>query len=582
MWYNIGMGINTKTEVKTSREKNKLSKLAANLGNKLKTQAKTPAEKKAVKQFIDKLKVKKQLKIKDLVKIIAETLPKSVIKNLKKNLSAYPSAFVEKLLEKIKMEKFIDKFNTFLSNIDVDLRTKYMAPGNKQHLLQKYSKYFKEGEKGYPLQTTIAGKKWHVTDTSIDDSANIRRMIKRFEDDEQFVKQLKEGLKEKKTKENLKNMYLIDPENPLIQVSFSYKDFKKNPEKILREKAKLAKQEWKEQKENEEKLRKFDLPKGPRIAYLSLYPGYMSIKHPHHSPDPMMKKNQHVNEMQPAILRQNGYNIEKSKITYTDSPEEVIKKKLKELRRAKPPIKHIVINISTHGLSKEHGGGSTFVDKAPDPPKELPVDVIHIIRMKKISNPKLSIPDLLKKYYFKTQNLSGKQSKEFKKYLSLWNRYKRALHRHAMDPDKKNRLHGDELVKICRAHKDIKFFIKSSSCFGGDFERYFKKANLPNVVLSLASQEYHVATGAAAREKEAGETKGSAEYNSIFYTKALIHMGKTLKVPLIVNGKMQFDASGKPKMKSMKIKTIGDAIYYADIMSAYMGSLDDPETVIPK
>jgi len=32
----------------------------------------------------------------------------------------------------------------------------------------------------------------------------------------------------------------------------------------------------------------------------------------------------------------------------------------------------------------------------------------------------------------------------------------------------------------------------------------------------------------------------------------------------------------------MKIKTIGDALYYSDIMSAHMGSLDDPESIIPK
>jgi len=165
----------------------------------------------------------------------------------------------------------------------------------------------------------------------------------------------------------------------------------------------------------------------------------MSVKHPHHSPDPAMKKNQHVTEMQPAILRQNGYNIEKSKITYTDKPEEVIKKKLEELRRAKPPIKHIVLNITTHGVDESVGGGSEFIQKTPDPPKELPGEVIEAIKINRRKHPKLSAADLIKKYYFKTDKLSSKQNEKLKIYLAAWKKFNKALDRFGVDADKTNR-----------------------------------------------------------------------------------------------------------------------------------------------
>jgi len=262
------METKTKTEVKATSENNKLLKLAGTLVNKLKTQAKTPAEKKALQRFVDTIKNARQLKIEDLAKLIAQTLPKSLTRNLQTYLSAYPKQYVEKLTELVKIEAFKTKFNKFLTGLDKNARTKYMSPGNKRHLLTKYGRFFKEGEKGYPLQTTINGKKWYVTDATLDVLADAKKMLNESKGNAQLVKQIKQVIEQLKRKVSLHAIYLIDPQNPLIQVSFEFKEFKKNPQKTLQEKAKLAKKEWKEQKENESKLRKFDLPKGPRIAYL--------------------------------------------------------------------------------------------------------------------------------------------------------------------------------------------------------------------------------------------------------------------------------------------------------------------------
>jgi len=568
--------------------------------------------------------------IKRLLNLIAIYVPKEIFSQLGDSFKGVSFELMQKIrlsanqelkdkLETAEYERYKKDMISFINGIDRMSRYGFMKESTKEYLIklsQKYKLNIRDSQKeGFPLMIIIKGEKWYISDPSTkpreDDIKMFGSIINNYDKkidqarkngDNAKIKVLEIQKKavlaniEKINKDIPNFFYLIKADNILIQATFEKSEFEKNPKKILDINASIAMQEWKEQEKQKETLREFDLPKSEQIYILDLYPGYMDKNKPGYKPDNVNEKAREVLTKTGLLLKNKGYKVTQSPPVYTYKPEETIKQTLEWMKRQKPPIKHIIIQISTHGMDKESGGGSQFIDADATKPKLEKYLSDNLPDRKKISqligaflkgnlemDPKFSkyknIKDLnilLLKVFPK---LSQTQIKEINTAMKKFNS---DFEKNLIDADKTQRLHGDELVSICKDYPDIKFNIYSVSCHGGDFARYFKDARLSNVMLFLGAQPYNVVQSTLSQDpNDPSKERQKGPHVQVFFQKALIHMGSSLDVPMVVNSKLVNDEKGKPKMTRMQIKTVGDAMYYADIMSTFMGTTDDPEVILP-
>jgi len=477
----------------------------------------------------------------------------------KKELELYLGIIKGKFSDRDSTERFrtesLGDYKKHLKQFTENLvpRNKFISEYLKKYLISQFG--LEAGDESYPLKVFIKNEngkreKWYVAGPY--DSARPGKPGEEKTDD----------------------LVLTNADNPLIRTIFPCSDLLKNPTAVWQNAAKRANDEWKNQARGSEQLRSLDLPKGKQIACLSLS-GVDGRE------DVVSQKTVLHNQRRSELMRANGYNVEPSDPVYTDNPVKEIEKKLAQINpdpTKEPKIKTLMISLNVHGNSENSGGGMIFGKigevASPKTPPELEGISIKELLGKHNMDKKAILADIanLKPELFKNPDIFKKIQKFIDDYIQYTKEDERAF--------ASAKFYGPQLVAICRRYPKVNFFIISSACYGGDFRKSLEAAKLPNVTFVSASKPYSVTSGGISVSSDKKPEYGGDQF-TMFMNYALSNLGKKLQVPKIVDGKLIRDANKKIVMEDMAIKTVGDAIYYGDIMSTYMGSFDNPESVLP-
>ncbi|MBT3182523.1 MAG: hypothetical protein HN337_08470, partial [Deltaproteobacteria bacterium] len=489
--------------------------------------------------------------------------------------------------EAAELQEHYSTLDSNIEKIDPNHQKSYMSGALMEELLKMEGVERCDDGSPYPLKITIDGEKWYIYDhtstppTSSD--AHIRSFMewaneKRASDGEPpmtFEEAKKECARmDRETSEMVDRQLdetsiisLCKASNPLIESKVIYTMIKYD-KSLLAKTARRAKSEWRSQEEGAPALKDFDLPRDQRIAYIALCPKVE--KKVLDAPSRDIEAQQHL----PKILSSKGYDIDTSDAMpkQTANPIEEVEKKIQEMKKAKPPVTYIMVDLSSHGLPSSRGGGMLFdsqgYKKVPHPKG---IDRLFIQKFKIACEEYGNRDEVIK--YMQSEYAEKMTPDEITtKADALYEYYE---HNSTVNEDKL--LKWKQVYDLAAANPEITFFFNcGSACFGGDFRRHLENPTdengnplpkLDNLTITFAAKPYAVATATnTGSEMQMPSEMTSYSHYRTFFSQALKALGDPngIETPMIRDGDVVMK-DGHIRMEQIHINTVGDAIRYADL-----------------
>jgi hypothetical protein len=327
-------------------------------------------------------------------------------------------------------------------------------------------------------------------------------------------------------------------------------------------------------------IRSFDLPRDQPIGYTNLSPPRGSAAYPGYPANA-----QRANDQMPAALRRAGYDVRTqggNGDVYTSDPAKAL-----EARVSAPGApKTQLVNVNSHGeqagLVFDKWGTDRLTRMTTEAVKK---DCPQLTRDQPSTDKTLDALSESRKIQgldarvafmreqMKAAGLSPSDAtlrtalRSYDKQADAWNGHNDK----ALTPP-------ERLLDVAARHPDKQFVFTVDSCYTGGFQAAMSRPpydKLGNVKVITATSGDRVATAPS----PSSSSGPSAPFFKTYLLSALQKMGDTASPPQLTST----DASGRRTSTPFPIRTYGDAVLYANLMTrAYIGNGDAPQFITPK